>query len=295
MHFIPKSLKKTSIFILFVFCVLLSGLFESCGRGDENNEVIARVDNTVLTREILDQQLAWEGMNPDQESDFVERWVNRELLYQEAKRMGLDKTPDLKWELEIVEKEFLVQKLIERTFLEKINITEEEISSYYEKNQDLFAVQEDIAKVQHILTKKRNEANLALQEIRAGKDFEEVAKARSVGPFKDKGGNLGFIKQSDVISEIRRNAFRLAEGRESRIFSSSYGFHIVKMIRKYKKGEVKDLVDVRDEIIQRLRVSKERSIYYDLLYQLQNKSKVFIAIPDQQATTENSLNSTYSR
>jgi len=282
---IPKN--RISIFLLFFFSIFVGTIF-NCQRRADNNGVLARVGNTKLTRETLDQQLAWEGMNPDRESDFVERWVNRELLYQEARRLGMDKTPDLKWELEIVEKEFLVQKLIERTFMDKIHVTEEEIASYYEKNKDLFIVQADMVRALHILTKTQEEANLALREIRAGKPFEEVAKEKSIGPFHDKGGDLGFIKRNDVIPEISRNAFRLTAGRESRVFSSNYGFHIIKVLKKHSKGDVKDLVDVQEEIIQRLRVSKERSVYYDLLYQLQNKSKVFIAIPDRSNQTASS-------
>ena len=33
------------------------------------------------------------------------------------------------------------------------------------------------------------------------------------------------------------------------------------------------------DILERLRVSKERSVYYDLLYQLQNKTKVVVSVP----------------
>lgn len=63
----------------------------------------------------------------------------------------------------------------------------------------------------------------------------------------------------------------------STILKSNDGSHIFKIIKKYNKGSVKDFTDVKDEILQRLRVIKERSVYYDLLYQLKNKQKVYIA------------------
>jgi len=37
------------------------------------------------------------------------------------------------------------------------------------------------------------------------------------------------------------------------------------------------LSEVSDEISRRLRVNNERAVYYDLLYQLKNKQKVYSA------------------
>lgn len=220
-----------------------------------------------------------EGMNAGRESDFVDRWVNRELLYREAKRLGLDRSEDLRLELELVEKEYLIQKLLERQFAERVQITEEEILRYYEENKDLFRVDEDEVLVQHILSETRADANAAYQEIMAGNAFEAVARERSTGMFREQGGNMGYIRSGDVIPEVSRAAFRLAEGRVSAVFQSRYGFHIVKIVKKKSEGDYKDLADVHADILERLRVSKEQRLYYDLLYQLQNQSNVFVSVP----------------
>lgn len=267
----------------YIFLLFLSGMvLFYCGRRMENEDIIARVDNAVLTRKDLKNRLDWETLRTDQEREFVEKWVDRELLYREAKRLGLDKSKELEWELELVEKEHAIQKLLERTYAKKIQITEEEIIAHYEQNRDLFLVDEEEVKIQHLLTKERSVAKVALQEIQAGKDFSEVVRERSVGLFKDKGGNLGYIKREDVIPEIARIAFRIEPGRVSLVIQSNHGYHIIKVLKKRSKGEIKELSEVRDEILQRLRVIKERSVYYDLLFQLQNEAKIYIAIPQNE-------------
>jgi len=43
----------------------------------------------------------------------------------------------------------------------------------------------------HILVKTEPEAFVALFDINAGKDFAEVAKAKSICPSAKKGGDLG--------------------------------------------------------------------------------------------------------
>jgi peptidyl-prolyl cis-trans isomerase C len=250
-----------------------------CGVRVDDDEVVARVGNTVLTREDMNQKMSWEGVGPDQESDFVDRWVDRELLYQEAKRLGLDKAVELQWEIELVEKEFVIQKLLERTFIQEVEITEEEIADYYESNKDEFQADEEEVRAFHILKETKAEADVARQEIIAGKPFETVARESSEGIFRERGGDMGFFRRGDVIPEIERYAFRLPEGQVSRVFRSNYGFHIIKVIKKRARGDYCDLPEVRDDIFHQLRVNKERSAYYDLLFQLQNRTKVSVTIP----------------
>ncbi|MBN2029135.1 peptidyl-prolyl cis-trans isomerase [bacterium] len=270
--------KKFILFyITIVFCL---GLF-ACKGENGDNEIIAKVGNVNLSREEMRARMEWEGMRPEQESEFIDRWINRELLSQEAKRLGLDKSEsaELLMELGMVEKEYLIQKLLDKTYAQSIQITEEEIQSYYDKNIDLFCVNEDQVRVMHILTETKEEADLALQEIRAGKPFDQVARERSIGILRERGGDMGFIRREDVINQVERVAFGTKEGGVSAVFESDYGFHIVKVIKKLSAGEAKDLADVRSEILQQLQVRKERSVYYDLLFRLQNSTEVQINVP----------------
>lgn len=274
----PDGIRKMVRSLPFHMIVMIL-LFVGCRGGASDDEVVARVGNAVLSRETMEQKMAWEGVGTDQESDFVDRWVNRELLYLEAKRRGLDQSMELRWEMELVEKEYLIQKLLERTFAQRVEIAEDEIAAYYENHKEEFRVDEDEVRALHILTKTRADANVARQEIIAGKPFEDAVMEHSVGIFKENGGNMGFFCRGDVIPEIQRYAFRLAEGRVSPVFSSNYGYHIIKIIKKRARGDYKDLADVRDEIFNQIRVNKERSAYYDLLFRLQNQTEVYVSIP----------------
>jgi peptidyl-prolyl cis-trans isomerase C len=255
-----------------------------------DKDIIAKVGDDILTRKNMQEQMVWEGMQPNQESEFIQRWVDRELLYREAKRLGLNKSTDLQLELELVEKEFLINKLLERTFLERVQITEEDINSYYEKNKDLFQVDQDEVRVLQILTKTQTEANVVLQEIRLGKSFEEAAKEHSIDIFRNRGGDMGFIRKEDTIPEVTRVAFHLSENAISPVFQTAQGYHIVKMIKRRAKGETKEVGEVHDIIAQRLRINKERSVYRDLLFQMQNKSKFYIANPQIQGLVQDSTN-----
>ena len=262
---------------LVLYSLVLLMMLITCRPTVPQEQVVARVGNVVLSQEMLVRRMQWKGMSSEQKDDFIQDWVNRELLFQEAKRYGLDQSEELELEKELLEKEYMIQKLLERTFLEKIQVTDQEIQHYYEQNQDLFMVDEDEVRALHILTDTREQANLARRDIQTGKPFEEVVQSYSVGAFKESSGDMGFIRREDVIPEIARPAFRLQENGLSQVIESSHGYHIIKIIKKRRRGSIKDLADVYEIVLQHLRVKKERAVYYDLLSRLQNTSDVYVA------------------
>lgn len=274
----PMQIRNSTwIHVGSVSSLLISLILSGCGGTNRKDEVIARVGNNALTRSMLESQMAWEGYRRDQESQYVEKWIDRQLLYEEARRLGFHKSPEAEHELAMLEKEILINRLLEATFSERIQIDDEEIEATYENSKDLFQVQEDDVRILHILTETRQEANLAYQEIRAGMAFEEVAQNRSRDVFSQRGGDMGYIQEREVIPEVARNAFRLREGAVSPIFQSDHGYHIIKVLDKRSQGDTRGLQDVRDEIRERIRVNKERNVYYDLLYQLQNRTDVYLS------------------
>ncbi len=282
--------KRNFIYSVCIFFIILIVVFNTaCNIGSEGDEVVARVENSVLTNEELNRRIIWKGLRDDQKRKYVEDWINRELLYKEALQQNLEKTPDLKLEIEQVKKEFLINRLVDKIFAEKIKITDQEIESYYNKNQNLFRIPEDERWVLHLITDNRTKARDAMQEINAGKDFKEVAGKYTDGIFNNTDSDLGYIKRQDIIDEVSRVAFNLNADEVSGIIRSDYGYHIIKVIDIREEGNIKELNQVRNEIIQRLRISKEKALYYDLLAELQNKYEVYINISEHTTIQDTTL------
>lgn len=277
--------RQIKYFLFLPVCLLPFG----CGPKIDNSDIIAKVGNSVLTKQEIQDHMAREGVASQEERLFVDRWIHRELLYQEARNQHLHQADDIKEALVRLEKELLINKLLERTYNEKIRLSEEEIRSYYDQNITDFQVDEDEVRIQHILLSSRADANLALQEINAGNSFESVAKARSIDVFAEQGGEMGFIRSEDVIPEIQRTAFQLSKDQVSTVIRSSYGYHIIKVLDRRSAGNTKPITEVRTEIMQRLRVVKEGQVYYDLLYQLQNQNKYYVFQPPLPAEKADSV------
>ena len=84
-------------------------------------------------------------------------------------------------------------------------------------------------KAKHILVKTEDEAFEALYEVQHGKDFGEVAKARSTCPSANKGGDLGWFGRGAMVKEFESTAFSLRPGEISRPVKTQFGWHIIKV------------------------------------------------------------------
>jgi peptidyl-prolyl cis-trans isomerase SurA len=72
-----------------------------------------------------------------------------------------------------------------------------------------------------------------IAEIKAGKDFGEVAKRFSDDTgTKDKGGDLGFFERRMMVQEFVETAFSLEVGQVSDVVRTNFGLHIIKVTEK---------------------------------------------------------------
>lgn len=145
-----------------------------------------------------------------------------------------------------------------------VHVTEAELRDYYDQHRDQYRVPEQV-KVSHILIKtplpgpdgKVDEKGVAeaqqradnlLKQIKAGANFEDLARKYSEDPGSAKnGGSLGWIGRGQTVPEFEKVAFSLPKGQISGVVKSSYGFHIIRVEDKHD-AELKPLDQVKSEI-----------------------------------------------
>ena len=85
----------------------------------------------------------------------------------------------------------------------------------------------------------RAKAESILAEIKRGGDFALLAKRESMDPgTKETGGDLGWARRGQYVTEFERWVWSLPPGDLSPVFESPFGYHIVRVDR-VAAGEVK--------------------------------------------------------
>jgi peptidyl-prolyl cis-trans isomerase SurA len=124
---------------------------------------------------------------------------------------------------------------------------EAEIRAYYEQNgpyvlQALGGEKPPLVTLQQIvlpivpsdsaLARARAEADSVRLAIRTGAAFEEAARRHSDdAASRDKGGDLGYVRETDLVREFARVAFAMQPGQVSEPVSTVYGFHLIRVER----------------------------------------------------------------
>lgn len=146
------------------------------------------------------------------------------------------------------------------------NVTEDDVKSYYETHLSDYRLQDRVHAL-HILFKStgKTPAEIAasektaasvLDQIKAGKDFSEMAKQYSDDTSSaQKGGDLGWIVHGQTVKEFDEAAFSMKPGQVSGLVKTEYGIHIIKVLER-QMAHVESFDEVKNEIRQTLEAQK---------------------------------------
>ncbi len=203
---------------------------------------------------------------------------------------------DLKAQLR---RDLSVQKLFNKEITSHINITDKDITDFYNTNRPSFnLVEPQIHMAQILVTpaanpevrnlkndKAQNEEQAMkkiqnlLARIRQGEDFAQLAQNYSEDPASaQNGGDLGFIAESALdraSPELRKTVLSVSPGQVSNILKTQEGYRILKVIAKEPAGQ-RELNDPRvqqtiRETLQNRKDQLLRSAYVEVA---RNEAKV---------------------
>jgi foldase protein PrsA len=218
------------------------------------------VDNLV-TKVVIDKEADKRNVKvKDSEIDaevatYEESYGGEEGLKSALEASGLT-LADLKEDIETNIK-------IEKLMAEDIEITEDEVESYYKENKSNFDTPESI-EVSHILVEDKETAQEILDKLKSGEDFAELAKEYSTDTATaEKGGELGFITSGEMVEEFEKAAFALKVGEISDIVKTDYGYHIIKATdyKEAKESTYEDSKELAKEAALAEKISSEYSTW----------------------------------
>jgi len=239
--------------------------------------ILASFSGQTITLGELNQ--LWEEVPEDyklqlDKSMVLDQMISEKLLIQEAENTGLEEDNDVLEQIKKMTEQILVQALIEREILDKVDISDEEILEYYEQNKVNFTEKEQVH-LFNILLESEEEARDILEQLRAGEDFSEIAIEKSTGPSAAQGGDLGYLSKGTIIPDIEDVVFALEVEELSEVIKTDFGFHILKITEK-KPEIVKTSEEVKEDIIQTLLPDKQKEAFENLIEELKSKSEIEI-------------------
>lgn len=121
----------------------------------------------------------------------------------------------------------------------KIDTSDEALKAEFEANKATYGQAEKVS-ASHILVADEATSKKLHAELKAGADFNELAKANSMdyNTEDDKNGaSLGYFGRDEMVEEFEAVVFKMKVGDISEPFKTEYGWHIAKVEDKVEEKE----------------------------------------------------------
>ncbi len=259
--------QKSSL-LKFLLPVALIFLYAGCSRQVQKGRVLASADGNVLhmseVASHVDTNSAYAVRN------YVSHWVDEQLLYDEARKMGLNNSPRFDQRV----KEFSTQLAITMFLNRRIynvppRLTPAEISGFYNSHRGEFVASDDIAYVNFAAFDKRSYAvsfrNALVSGTRWAAAFGEIP-AYAILDAKDSV----YLRESGSTPAVWNVIQSLEPGRVSfpiQVDSLSY---VVQLMMKIRPGQVLPLSYASPRISERLTIEKRQKMYKALIDSLRS-------------------------
>ncbi len=211
----------------------------------------------------------------------VERFTDQVQVSDELVVAEYESHPDRYMSPESVDIDYVELKLDD--IIPTVTVTEENLRDYYEtevgRDPQMFSSPEQ-RRARHILIAVDEDtddgqalakADAVLERLRAGEDFDAVARDTSDDSGSASlGGDLGWVEQGMMVAPFEEALFAMEKGEISEPVKSPFGYHIIEL-EEIQPGDVKTFEEARDDLLVDYRHRTAEDIFYskaERLYEL---------------------------
>jgi len=212
---------------------------------------------------LLKERLGQGAQDTPELRNLIREELNtRELLAREARKQGLDKTTDMKTQMDLAGQTVLVRAYV-ADWIAKNPVPESELKAEYDKIKSQIGDKE--YKVKHVLLEKEDEAKEVIAELQKGAKFDELAKARSKDPgSKERGGDLDWNAPASFVKPFGDAMVTTPKGKFTpQPVQTQFGWHVI-LVEDTRDAKVPTFEEVKPQLQQRLQAAHLDKYFKDL-------------------------------
>jgi len=215
---------------------------------------VAVVNGTPITKAAFDQytqQLRGKARADTAEASksLVDQLVMEELLVQEAAKQKLADDPQIKQQLEMIQRNLLASTVVRR-MLSANAPSEEAIKKEYDTA--VAAMKGKEYKASHILVDSEDKAKEVIAELKKGGNFAELAKAKSSDSSAANGGDLGWFTPSMMVPPFAEAVAKMEKGKYSeQPVKTDFGWHVI-LLEDSRDATPPSMDELKPQITQML-------------------------------------------
>ena len=204
---------------------------------------------------------------------FLDELITRELLMQEARKLGLDQNDAIRDRAQRYKEQLILDELLKDRIKAKIELSSEELDAFYEQHaQELLTPLK--VRVSQMLLPNISAAKDLERQINQGGHFAQFAQRYSIDEkSKAKGGDLGPYRKDLVVPEVDEVIQTLKPGFVSAPIKTDAGYYLV-MVSSLDTEIIQADVAVRERLRQELLNEKRRKRFDDVIVDIRAKATI---------------------
>ncbi len=258
-------------YLCSVFCVLIVSGCASVPR--EGTDALAWVDGEPVTREDLGYSLQIAHRREDLShakefdiSQYLQRLIDDRLIVQEARRMGMEDSPDIQKKVQ----EYVLRESVVRLYNEdivgKISVSGEEVADYYRENYERFTLNV-------IEAGNEDEAGEVMRKLQSGVGFDKIAP--EYASDSERGNTKELVVKRKTLRPTIQEAISGLKPGETSVIKDQGKYYIIKLVDRQAAPD-EEFASVRDSIEGILKDQKIKKRSDEYLVELREKSEVKI-------------------
>ncbi|GEM_PF-2027714 len=224
---------------------------QGCKHDKEKAAVLAQVGTSTLTLAELRESFPVEFeqfIRREQYLDFVKRWIDDEVIYQQAQKADLAKDSSVARKLAKVRRKLLIEEFLARENASEVFEPDEiSMNQYYEMHKEEFRRKVPEVKFIHLRAQSSKQASDLRSKINRG-DFLAIAAANSLDPAPESYASIGFKKQSEFPPCLTQDIASANVGAVTLPIACPDGFYLVKVLERQEAGSLISFAEAKEEI-----------------------------------------------
>jgi parvulin-like peptidyl-prolyl isomerase len=208
---------------------------------------------------------------------LFEQLINRHIMVQEARRLGLTLTqpevdetfrdalkdlPDdflvilkaqgvsvASWKRKLLQ-EKLVQKLVQREVNDKAKVSQNDVSEYYWAHLGDCWLPAAV-RARHLVVQRMEKFQQVMASLKKGEDFSKIAETFSQEPGSSQGGDWHFMDTDRLTPQYLAVLSKLKPGEISKPVKDDFGYHLFQLI-EWRPCRMRPLAEVQSQIHEAL-------------------------------------------
>lgn len=313
MYYSRKRQKSKKIFIALALIAAALFIVTSFFINKNSSDLlVAKVNGEKIYKSEVEAKLndIFRGPNQNVKTPEIEKlpkevleilvkevYLEKELV-KEAKKSDLDKNQLTKSQIEQAKNRILRQAYIEKITAE--SVTDEKINNKYLELTKEYEGKKEY-KISHIVLKTKEEAEDIIKKIKSKKfKFSELAKKYSIDrESAEKGGDLDFIVEDNLIKEISEIVVNLKSDEISDPVQTKFGWHIIRLdeVRDAKILPFENLKEtikeqLKQEVLGQATSKFTNNLKLEILINLENADEEKVENQSQQPSEETTTDNT---